>query len=60
MWEETLIMLPETTNIILLSATVPNRMEFASWVGYADSDADVDYNFTSALQLFLAVVQIFE
>jgi len=27
-------MLPEHVNIILLSATVPNYMDFASWVGY--------------------------
>eukprot|EP00057_Strongylocentrotus_purpuratus_P022189 XP_011676663.1 PREDICTED: helicase SKI2W [Strongylocentrotus purpuratus] len=32
-WEEVLIMLPEHVNIILLSATVPNTMEFADWVG---------------------------
>eukprot|EP00058_Branchiostoma_floridae_P003353 XP_002588841.1 hypothetical protein BRAFLDRAFT_99541 [Branchiostoma floridae] len=33
-WEEVLIMLPEHVNIILLSATVPNTMEFADWIGY--------------------------
>ncbi|XP_029633587.1 helicase SKI2W [Octopus sinensis] len=32
-WEEVLIMLPQTVNIILLSATVPNTLEFAGWVG---------------------------
>ncbi|KAJ9095673.1 hypothetical protein QFC21_005545 [Naganishia friedmannii] len=32
-WEEVIIMLPEHINIILLSATVPNTHEFASWVG---------------------------
>ncbi|XP_041370282.1 LOW QUALITY PROTEIN: helicase SKI2W-like [Gigantopelta aegis] len=32
-WEEVLIMLPQHVNIILLSATVPNTMEFAGWVG---------------------------
>lgn len=32
-WEEVLIMLPQTVNIILLSATVPNTLEFAAWVG---------------------------
>ncbi|XP_078687037.1 superkiller complex protein 2-like [Branchiostoma floridae x Branchiostoma belcheri] len=32
-WEEVLIMLPEHVNIILLSATVPNTMEFADWIG---------------------------
>ncbi|PVD21624.1 hypothetical protein C0Q70_17423 [Pomacea canaliculata] len=32
-WEEVLIMLPQHVNIILLSATVPNTMEFADWVG---------------------------
>lgn len=32
-WEEVIIMLPEHVKIILLSATVPNTYEFASWVG---------------------------
>lgn len=32
-WEEVLIMLPEHCNVILLSATVPNTLEFADWVG---------------------------
>lgn len=32
-WEEVIIMLPEHISLILLSATVPNTYEFASWVG---------------------------
>lgn len=32
-WEEVIIMLPEQVTLILLSATVPNTFEFASWVG---------------------------
>ncbi|CAK7200888.1 Antiviral helicase ski2 [Sporothrix eucalyptigena] len=32
-WEEVIIMLPEQVSLILLSATVPNTYEFASWVG---------------------------
>ena len=32
-WEEVIIMLPEHVALILLSATVPNTFEFASWVG---------------------------
>ncbi|XP_059165640.1 superkiller complex protein 2-like [Physella acuta] len=32
-WEEVLIMLPDHVNVILLSATVPNHMEFADWIG---------------------------
>jgi antiviral helicase SKI2 len=32
-WEETIIMLPEHIGIIMLSATVPNHMDFANWVG---------------------------
>jgi len=32
-WEEVLILLPDHVNIIMLSATVPNTMEFADWVG---------------------------
>ena len=35
-WEEVIIMLPAHVGIILLSATVPNTLEFADWVGYAD------------------------
>ena len=32
-WEEVLIMLPAHVGLILLSATVPNIDQFASWVG---------------------------
>lgn len=32
-WEEVIIMLPPTVQLVLLSATIPNTMEFASWVG---------------------------
>nr|XP_019571079.1 PREDICTED: helicase SKI2W [Rhinolophus sinicus] len=32
-WEEVLIMLPDHVSIILLSATVPNALEFADWIG---------------------------
>lgn len=32
-WEETIIMLPPHIGIIMLSATVPNYMDFADWVG---------------------------
>jgi superfamily II RNA helicase len=32
-WEEVLILLPPSIKIIMLSATVPNYMEFAEWVG---------------------------
>ena len=32
-WEEVLIMLPAHITLIMLSATVPNTYEFASWVG---------------------------
>lgn len=32
-WEEVLIMLPEHVSIILLSATVPNAVEFSEWIG---------------------------
>ena len=32
-WEEILILLPRGIGIIMLSATVPNYMEFAQWVG---------------------------
>lgn len=32
-WEEVIIMLPQHISLILLSATVPNTHEFASWVG---------------------------
>uniref|UniRef100_UPI00398EBB74 superkiller complex protein 2-like n=1 Tax=Pristiophorus japonicus TaxID=55135 RepID=UPI00398EBB74 len=32
-WEEVLIMLPDHVHLILLSATVPNTLEFADWIG---------------------------
>ncbi|XP_068638074.1 DExH-box ATP-dependent RNA helicase DExH11 [Aristolochia californica] len=32
-WEEVIIMLPRHVNVVLLSATVPNTMEFADWIG---------------------------
>lgn len=32
-WEESIIMLPRSVTIVMLSATVPNAMEFAKWVG---------------------------
>lgn len=32
-WEEVIIMLPAHVSLILLSATVPNALEFAEWVG---------------------------
>ncbi|KAK2713142.1 hypothetical protein QYM36_011738 [Artemia franciscana] len=32
-WEEVLILLPDHVGIVMLSATVPNTLEFASWVG---------------------------
>jgi antiviral helicase SKI2 len=34
-WEEVIIMLPRSVKIILLSATIPNAIEFADWVGRA-------------------------
>ena len=32
-WEEAIIMLPPEVSIVCLSATVPNVLEFANWVG---------------------------
>ncbi|KFM25638.1 Helicase SKI2W [Auxenochlorella protothecoides] len=32
-WEEVIIMLPPHVKLVLLSATVPNVLEFADWVG---------------------------
>ena len=31
-WEEVIMKLPDTVNIIMLSATVPNYIDFANWV----------------------------
>ena len=32
-WEEILILLPQGIGIIMLSAIIPNYMEFVKWVG---------------------------
>lgn len=32
-WEEVIMKLPDTVSIVMLSATVPNYLEFANWVG---------------------------
>lgn len=32
-WEEVIILLPPHVKLVLLSATVPNVLEFADWVG---------------------------
>ena len=32
-WEEIIIMLPDHVSIVMLSATVPNFLHFANWVG---------------------------
>ncbi|XP_076234588.1 superkiller complex helicase subunit twister [Calliopsis andreniformis] len=32
-WEESVILLPQTVSIVMLSATVPNPLIFADWVG---------------------------
>uniref|UniRef100_A0A914HBQ6 Superkiller viralicidic activity 2-like 2 n=1 Tax=Globodera rostochiensis TaxID=31243 RepID=A0A914HBQ6_GLORO len=33
-WEETLILLPQTTHLVFLSATIPNAKQFAEWICY--------------------------
>ena len=32
-WEEVIIMLPDRINLIFLSATTPNTIEFCDWIG---------------------------
>jgi antiviral helicase SKI2 len=32
-WEEVIIMLPDKINLIFLSATTPNTLEFSDWIG---------------------------
>mmetsp|Transcript_7652 Transcript_7652/g.18427 ORF Transcript_7652/g.18427 Transcript_7652/m.18427 type:complete len:1449 (-) Transcript_7652:38-4384(-) len=32
-WEEVIIMLPQYVNLIFLSATTPNTLEFSDWIG---------------------------
>ena len=32
-WEEVIIMLPDHINMIFLSATTPNTLEFSEWIG---------------------------
>nr|XP_027201334.1 uncharacterized helicase C17H9.02-like [Dermatophagoides pteronyssinus] len=31
-WEEAIVLLPNSVNMIFLSATIPNSLEFASWI----------------------------
>lgn len=33
-WEETIILLPESTHYVFLSATIPNAKQFAEWICY--------------------------
>ncbi|KAG9003025.1 ATP-dependent RNA helicase mtr4 [Tulasnella sp. JGI-2019a] len=33
-WEETIILLPRNCHFVFLSATIPNAMEFASWISH--------------------------
>ena len=35
MWEEVIMKLPDSIQVVMLSATVPNYREFADWVGRA-------------------------
>uniref|UniRef100_A0AAF5D1Z4 Helicase ATP-binding domain-containing protein n=1 Tax=Strongyloides stercoralis TaxID=6248 RepID=A0AAF5D1Z4_STRER len=37
-WEEVLIMLPKEVKVVMLSATVPNYIEFSDWVGRVLND----------------------
>ena len=32
-WEECFIMMPQEINMVMLSATIPNYLEFADWIG---------------------------
>lgn len=31
-WEETIILLPDSIRLVFLSATIPNAREFAEWI----------------------------
>lgn len=33
-WEETIILLPDPTHYVFLSATIPNAKQFAEWISY--------------------------
>ena len=33
-WEETIILLPDTVHYVFLSATIPNARQFAKWIAY--------------------------
>ena len=32
-WEEVIVMLPPQVNLLFLSATTPNALEFSNWIG---------------------------
>lgn len=33
-WEETIILLPQKTHYVFLSATIPNAIQFSEWICY--------------------------
>ncbi|KAG8883351.1 ATP-dependent RNA helicase mtr4 [Tulasnella sp. 331] len=37
-WEETIILLPRNCHFVFLSATIPNAMEFASWISHSHEE----------------------
>lgn len=36
-WEETIILLPDTVHYVFLSATIPNALQFARWIAHIHS-----------------------
>lgn len=39
-WEETIILLPDTCRFVFLSATIPNAREFAFWIAKIHSQVN--------------------
>lgn len=40
-WEETIILLPDNVRYVFLSATIPNSVQFAQWIGVTHKQVNI-------------------
>ena len=46
-WEETIILLPDSVHYVFLSATIPNAKQFAEWISFLHNQVrSNDYSFS--------------